>query len=69
VVDTKLSEDDNSGSVAFSALIITIICIICPIRSIIFHLKKEVEEESNTAYKDMALSFPSDYDKENPLTM
>lgn len=28
-----------------------------------------MEEEENTAYKKVALTFPSDYDKENPLTI
>lgn len=32
-------------------------------------MNPSVEEEENTAYKKVALSFPSDYDKENPLTM
>jgi hypothetical protein len=40
-----------------------------PIRSIIYRFKKEIDEESNDKYCDVALSFPSDYDKENPLTM
>lgn len=38
-------------------------------RSILHYYTPEQEEEENTAYKKVALSFPSDYDKENPLTM
>jgi len=32
-------------------------------------MTEEMAEEDNSAYKDVALTFPSDYDKENPLTM
>lgn len=35
----------------------------------IYKCKTEVVEEENTSYKEIALTFPSDYDKENPLTM
>jgi hypothetical protein len=48
---------------------LTIVCCLCPIRTIIYKCKKDVAEEENTAYKEIALTFPSDYDKENPLTM
>jgi len=51
------------------AIILTICCCLCPVRSLIYYFRKEVAEEQNTAYKEIALSFPSDYDKENPLTM
>jgi len=36
---------------------------------LIYKCKTEVVEEENTSYKEIALTFPSDYDKENPLTM
>jgi hypothetical protein len=44
-VDSSLSKDDNSASIALTALILTGLCIVCPVRSLIFFLKKEVEEE------------------------
>lgn len=30
--------------------------------------RTSISEENNVAYKSIALNFPSDYDKENPLT-
>jgi hypothetical protein len=44
------------------------LCLILPVRSIIHYYTPEQEEEENTAYKKVALTFPTDYDKENPLT-
>jgi hypothetical protein len=43
--------------------------LILPVRAYLHHITPEAEEEENTEYKKVALSFPSDYDKENPLTM
>jgi len=40
-----------------------------PVRTLIYKFRTEVAEEENTSYKEIALTFPSDYDKENPLTM
>lgn len=69
MVDKGLSEDDRSSNRAFTGLFLTICCCLLPVRTIIYKFKKEVAEEENTAYKEIALTFPSDYDKENPLTM
>lgn len=69
VAEEKLSDADASGSLAEAVLFISICFLLCPVRTLIYKFKKEVEEESNAPYKDMALTFPSDYDMENPLTM
>lgn len=68
-VKKGLSPQDKSSVRATWGLILTICCCLCPIRTILYKLKKDVVEEENTSYADIALSFPSDYDKENPLTM
>jgi len=64
-----LSYGDGTPMIASTALCCTICCLLLPIRSILHKMNPSVEEEENTAYKKVALSFPSDYDKENPLTM
>jgi hypothetical protein len=64
-----LSEEDVSTDNASRVLIMTLIFCILPIRTLLFYCKKEVDEESNKPYIEMAMSFPSDYDKENPITM
>ena len=61
--------DDISVQNANLAVTFTIVVLVLPVRSLISCLKKEVEEEENTKYSKMALTFPSDYDKENPLTI
>lgn len=44
--------------------------MLCPIRYYINRgiNRSEVNADEKTKYKDVALNFPSDYDKENPLT-
>lgn len=64
-----MTKDDTSENNAFGALTFTIVVLILPLRLIIQYYKKEVEEEENTRYSKMALTFPEDYDKENPLTV
>lgn len=64
-----LTQDDKSAENAETALYLTIVAAILPIRSFLHCMKKEVEEEENTKYSKMALNFTEDYDKENPLTV
>lgn len=64
-----LSYGDGTPAIASTALGCTICCLLLPIRSILHKMNPSVAEEENTAYKKVALTFPSDYDKENPLTM
>jgi len=45
------------------------LCIICPIRSCINRtVNKHDALDIDMTYSDLALMFPTDYDKENPLT-
>lgn len=64
-----MTKDDTSEQNALGALSFTFVVLLLPLRLIIQHYKKEVEEEENTKYSKMALTFPEDYDKENPLTV
>ena len=66
---SKLTYGDLSASYASIGYSLAVFCLILPVRSILHHITPEVEEEENTAYKKVALTFPSDYDKENPLTI
>lgn len=52
------------------ALLFAVLCILCPIRLIIqmFCLKTYDIEDSNKKYSSRISTFPTDYDKENPLT-
>lgn len=69
VSDEHLSNDDQSQIWAGTTLGLAICFVIIPVRTILHRMTPPVEEESDDKYKDVALSFPSDYDKENPLTM
>jgi len=62
---------DSTGEQFAICLFIVIGCIVCPFRSAINFVcgnKSNVNEGNNEKYEDFALVFPSDYDKENPLT-
>jgi len=62
---------DETGELFAICLFVVIGCIVCPFRSAINYVcgrKDEVNQENNEKYEDFALVFPSDYDKENPLT-
>ena len=69
VSEKHLSKDDKSQVWADSLLGVSFFILIIPIRTILHRMTPPIEEECNDRYKDVALSFPSDYDKENPLTM
>lgn len=57
-------------SIASVFLFLAILMVILPIRSCINRLinKKSVNVEETTPYREVALNFPGDYDRENPLT-
>ena len=65
----EISPDDTSQMWASTTLGGTIFCLILPVRTLLHFLKKTEDEANQTKYKKVALSFPSDYDKENPLTI
>mmetsp|Transcript_17892 Transcript_17892/g.30406 ORF Transcript_17892/g.30406 Transcript_17892/m.30406 type:complete len:316 (+) Transcript_17892:1730-2677(+) len=51
------------------AMIFVAVCLITPIRSFINRMVDENEAlDQDKAYQDLCHTFPSDYDKENPLT-
>jgi len=61
--------DETTKGVPIYALITALICLIIPFRSILkvfINLREALNDERR--YKKFALSFSSDYDKENPLT-
>ena len=69
VSDQHLSKDDQSQVWASTTLGMAIFFLLIPVRTILHRMTPPVEEECDDKYKDVALTFPSDYDKENPLTM
>lgn len=52
------------------ALGVAVVCILCPFRLIInkYCIRGWDIKEANKAYDKLVTSFPTDYDKENPLT-
>ena len=61
----------GAQAIPLITLIVTCLCILTPIRSIIKRwciAKDENARDPETDYKHQALGFPTDYDKENPLT-
>lgn len=59
----------NARQFAQVSFIVACICICCPFRYLINRFIDEDEVLQNeTKYRDVALTFSSDYDKENPLT-
>ena len=53
---------------AIAGLLFTIICIIIPIRTLVYYCFDKGEGEDGQEYRSQCLLFPTDYDKENPLT-
>lgn len=55
---------------AIAALAIGGVCLICPWRTVIGGCigKADVNEGNQVTYGERALTFPTDYDRENPLT-
>lgn len=70
--------DDNStkgvisketAGIGLGAVVVTIIYLMCPIRTCISNKSKKLEAlDFSTTYESVALNFQTDYDKENPLT-
>ena len=52
------------------SLLLAVVCILCPFRLIIqkYCIMDWDIEEANKRYSNLVTSFPTDYDKENPLT-
>jgi hypothetical protein len=52
------------------ALVFALLCILCPVRLIIqrFCISDWDIEDANKKYSTLVTTFPTDYDKENPLT-
>jgi len=60
---------DNARLIMFIMIGVAVFCILFPFRTLInkrVNLKEALNE--TTSYSSLALSFSSDYDKENPLT-
>jgi hypothetical protein len=64
-----ISSKDNNGP-AIAALLIALICLICPWRSYIDSKvdKDDVNSKNKSRYNKVVLTFQTDYDRENPLT-
>lgn len=63
--------EENVIGYAYYTIVFAFICILCPIRTCIqLNLKdaQDFQSENSKDYNDVALTFPSDYDKANPLT-
>jgi len=60
----------NNSNAGVFALVIALACVLCPWRTCIDRCSDEgdVNENNKTSYSERALYFPSDYDRENPLT-
>lgn len=65
----KLSKEDNSNYIASIAVTCTFCCLLVPVRSYLHYITPNLPEQDDQPYNDVALTFSSDYDKENPLTM
>ena len=60
---------ENAETFANASLGFAIICIFCPYRWMINKcIEKNEALESEIKYRDVFLTFSTDYDKENPLT-
>ena len=62
---------DNAYNFAVISFFLSIIYIFCPFRLLIKRFVSKGDEAlmSTIKYKDVALTFSTDYDKENPLTV
>ena len=67
--DSGTSADNNSDAGA-AALVIALGCVLCPWRTCIGRCGDtvDVNEDVETTYNERVLYFPTDYDRENPLT-
>jgi len=69
VLKAKIISDESENYVVV-ALGFALICMLLPIRSCINRrVNKKEALDSDKTYKSLALTFSSDYDKENPLTI
>ena len=67
--ETTIIFDKGTDSYLTVALVITFLCICLPIRTCINHfLRGDNFAANDKTYEEMALTFATDYDKENPLT-
>lgn len=64
-----LSSDDWTVGMSTTALACSILFLFLPVRTYILKITPDLPEDEDLPYNEVALSFPSDYDKENPLTM
>jgi len=66
--DPKSAENNSTAGAV--AIFIALACVVCPWRTCIARCSDEgdVNENNKTSYAERALYFPSDYDRENPLT-
>ena len=63
--------EDDVIIFSYVAFVFALICVLCPFRSCInWNLRdaQDFQQETVKDYKEVALSFPTDYDKSNPLT-
>lgn len=67
--DSAAAAENNSGAGA-AALLIALGCVLCPWRTCIGRCggTADVNEDVKTTYNERVLYFPTDYDRENPLT-
>ena len=68
----KLTSDDQSGLLGLIGLILAVICFVAPFRPFkaMFHSCGYDEPEfAEEDYDKVCLTFSTDYDKENPLTI
>jgi len=62
--------DENSRAVMAIGVVIAFVCVILPIRSCINRrINKKEALDNDNEYDSLALTFSTDYDKENPLTI
>ena len=68
---TKLTRDDFSGALAFFGLVMAVACCIMPYFpfKICFNACYTEPEFTEEDYDNVALTFSTDYDRENPLTI
>ena len=66
---TNIISIDSFATLA-GAFLIAFFCMCLPIRSCLIRIfNKKIALNKNKTYKSLVLTFLSDYDKENPLTM
>ena len=67
----KILSEDETRSIAILSFVVAFLFILAPIRSCIVCIcgnPHEANESNIKPYKDVALTFSTDYDKSNPLT-